>query len=157
MAIVKGDRIGQSQCLNRVSIEAQDFSVSFFERIPDRRGRFLYDSRVISRTLYGSTRGSRRVRRLMEELREVGIFNGVVGEIAIVHDYRWWVHLERRAIRAEVKAAVIVRDGGRCRRCPSTERIEFDHVIPFCDGGPDTVENLQLLCRICNAKKGRGR
>jgi hypothetical protein len=36
---------------------------------------------------------------------------------------------------------------GRCH-------IEYDHIIPRSKGGPNTVENIQILCRMCNLKKG---
>jgi hypothetical protein len=59
-----------------------------------------------------------------------------------------------RAIPQAVKVAVSARDGGRCRRCGSTEDIHFDHVIPYSRGGANTVANIQLLCGRCNRTKG---
>lgn len=53
-----------------------------------------------------------------------------------------------------VKAAVFQRDGGRCRQCGYVgPYIEYDHIMPRSKGGPNTVENIQLLCRQCNLKK----
>lgn len=43
--------------------------------------------------------------------------------------------------------------GERCLRCGSTERIEIDHVVPVALGGVNKIENLQPLCRTCNASK----
>jgi 5-methylcytosine-specific restriction endonuclease McrA len=64
----------------------------------------------------------------------------------------------RQAIPAEVKRAVWERDGGRCtyasadgRRCGSRWRLELDHIRPAAMGGPSTVENLRLRCRVHNA------
>lgn len=59
-----------------------------------------------------------------------------------------------REIPQDVKAAVWQRDGGRCKQCGAQEYLEFDHIIPFSRGGASTVNNLQLLCRRCNQKKG---
>lgn len=59
------------------------------------------------------------------------------------------------AIPEHVKAAVFKRDGGKCVLCEySGDYIEYDHKVPRSKGGPNTVENIQLLCRKCNLKKG---
>ena len=60
----------------------------------------------------------------------------------------------REAIPDDVKVFVWNRDGGRCVRCGSNQRLEFDHVIPVALGGANTARNLQLLCEICNRSKG---
>jgi hypothetical protein len=62
----------------------------------------------------------------------------------------------RTAIADEVKVFVWNRDGGRCVRCGSNQRLEFDHVIPVVLGGANTARNLQLLCETCNRSKGAG-
>jgi 5-methylcytosine-specific restriction endonuclease McrA len=30
---------------------------------------------------------------------------------------------------------------------------EADHIVPFVDGGSDTLDNLRTLCRPCHAKQ----
>lgn len=60
----------------------------------------------------------------------------------------------REPIADEVKTFVWKRDGGRCVRCGSQQRLEFDHVIPLALGGGNTARNLQLLCETCNREKG---
>jgi 5-methylcytosine-specific restriction endonuclease McrA len=62
-----------------------------------------------------------------------------------------------RTIPAHVRRAVYERDAGRCawvgqdgHRCGSTQRLEFDHVVPLARGGSSTAGNLRLLCRIHN-------
>lgn len=63
----------------------------------------------------------------------------------------------RPAIPLSVKRAVYVRDGGRCthvskdgERCDCRSFLEFDHITPWADGGPSTLENLRLRCRTHN-------
>lgn len=59
------------------------------------------------------------------------------------------------ALPEHVKATVFQRDGGRCMQCGyEGPYIEYDHKVPRSKGGPNTVENIQLLCRMCNLKKG---
>ncbi|MCC7107614.1 MAG: HNH endonuclease [Chloroflexi bacterium] len=60
--------------------------------------------------------------------------------------------------------AVLRRDEWRCRACgcetpqalrgtcdPSAP--EVDHIVPVAKGGAHTMDNLQCLCRTCNALK----
>ena len=56
----------------------------------------------------------------------------------------------RRPIPQDVQILVWNRDGGKCVKCGSTERLEFDHIIPISRGGSTTTRNLQLLCEKCN-------
>ena len=58
-----------------------------------------------------------------------------------------------RRISDETRAMVIVRDGGRCRRCRRATDLEIDHVVPFSKGGSSEENNLQTLCRRCNRRK----
>lgn len=60
----------------------------------------------------------------------------------------------REHIPREVRRAVFERDRGRCVVCGSGFDLQYDHVIPHTRGGASTVENLQILCAPCNARKG---
>lgn len=71
----------------------------------------------------------------------------------------------RQAIPQDIKVAVAARDQGRCQctaypchgypgLCGSTLEPQFDHVIPWSDGGADTVANLIVKCGPCNRRKG---
>ncbi|SRR5260221_7857932 len=54
-----------------------------------------------------------------------------------------------------IKAEVYKRDQGICRNCKYPDPyIEYDHITPKSKGGPTTLENIQLLCRGCNRRKG---
>jgi hypothetical protein len=62
---------------------------------------------------------------------------------------------QRTSIPLHIQRAVIARDGDKCRRCGVvTEFLHFDHLIPFDVGGPNTEDNIQLLCPKCNTSKG---
>lgn len=60
----------------------------------------------------------------------------------------------REAIPDDVKMYVWNRDSGKCVKCRSQEKLEFDHIIPLSKGGSDTARNIQLLCENCNRSKG---
>jgi len=44
--------------------------------------------------------------------------------------------------------------GGKCAYCGATENLEIDHIRPISMGGTNTIDNVQPLCRSCNASKG---
>ena len=58
-----------------------------------------------------------------------------------------------------LRARVFVRDLGLCvecgRPCVKSKQAHVDHVVPKASGGKDTMDNLQLLCDSCHAKKTR--
>jgi 5-methylcytosine-specific restriction endonuclease McrA len=41
----------------------------------------------------------------------------------------------------------------RCARCKRRRKLEADHVIPIHKGGTSSIDNIQPLCRSCNAIK----
>lgn len=53
----------------------------------------------------------------------------------------------------KIRAAVLRRDGHRCRYCgaPATH---VDHVDPRKRGGDDDPANLRAACAQCNLSKG---
>jgi len=61
---------------------------------------------------------------------------------------------KRPPIPGYVQEAVFDRDGGSCVLCGSRQHLHFDHIVPYSKGGGDSVENLRLLCRDCNLRKG---
>ena len=75
--------------------------------------------------------------------------------------YRKLVHLKTEArpadrtyIPAHIRKLVFIRDKYRCVKCGSREKLEIHHIIPHAKGGSSRLENLQLLCRDCNRRKG---
>ena len=63
------------------------------------------------------------------------------------------IHKSREPIPEEVRFAVWRRDGGKCVKCGTNEKLEFDHIIPISKGGSNTERNIQLLCEKCNREK----
>lgn len=44
--------------------------------------------------------------------------------------------------------------GRKCARCGSQDHLEKDHIRPIALGGTNMIDNIQPLCRSCNASKG---
>lgn len=62
----------------------------------------------------------------------------------------------RKRVRFSERKRFLVfrRDGYTCRMCKRKGgELHVDHVIPFCRGGSDKIDNLQTLCRDCNVGK----
>lgn len=52
-----------------------------------------------------------------------------------------------------IKKKVYERDGGKCTKCKSAYKLEYDHIKPFAIGGESSVKNLRLLCFSCNQRR----
>lgn len=61
---------------------------------------------------------------------------------------------DRAWISPGLRQAVFARDGWRCLHCGTDQNLTLDHIHPWSLGGPDTLANLQTLCRSCNSTKG---
>lgn len=59
----------------------------------------------------------------------------------------------RKALSLRKRFFVMKRDGFACARCRASGlgiKLEVHHIIPFAQGGSDTLDNLQTLCFECN-------
>ena len=53
-----------------------------------------------------------------------------------------------------MRGIVFERDGHQCLKCGRTDDLTVDHIVPRVYGGTNAANNLQTLCRGCNAEKG---
>ena len=63
----------------------------------------------------------------------------------------------KRGLPKKLKIIVHQRDNYACVMCKRTDDLSVDHIIPEIEGGSDEIDNLQILCRSCNSKKGKRR
>lgn len=65
--------------------------------------------------------------------------------------------IKRKPIKPSVRFQILKRDNYRCQMCGVTAKdgatLEIDHIIPVSKGGTNDADNLQVLCRDCNAGK----
>ena len=61
---------------------------------------------------------------------------------------------KRKHIPKAVRDAVMERDNYKCVYCASTNNPELDHNEAHTNNGSDEIDNLQVLCRSCNRRKG---
>lgn len=83
------------------------------------------------------------------------ISHGLLDAARFYEAEQFYRKLARRpAIPSDVKAAVAIRDGDRCRYCGETSGpFHFDHVKPWSKGGEHISSNLVVSCRTCNLRK----
>ena len=68
-------------------------------------------------------------------------------------------HKTKREPSDRLKVQVLMRDGNRCRICGvkcngGIHKLHFDHIKPWSKGGETTLDNIQVLCSVCNAALG---
>ena len=54
---------------------------------------------------------------------------------------------------AATRKAALARAGNRCEQCLATGRLDVDHIVAVADGGAETIDNAQVLCRTCHVAK----
>jgi len=55
----------------------------------------------------------------------------------------------------EQRERIFSRDGRVCQICGTDEgEMHIDHIIPRKAGGDHSMDNLRVLCKACNLRKG---
>lgn len=67
------------------------------------------------------------------------------------------VKVRRAFISEKMREEILKKYDYQCVKCHSKSKLEIDHIIPFSIGGKTDIENLQVLCKSCNLKKGNGK
>lgn len=148
------DRYAERQRINRDSYRRAAFNPPAVKRCSDCREQLPWQSFNRNRS---SKDGLCGICRSCTRLRE--------------QDY-YARHPEVRKRASRLRRARIVGNGGShtdqewqevlaaagraclaCRRTEAEVKIERDHVVPLAKGGTDDIDNIQPLCRSCNANK----
>ena len=64
----------------------------------------------------------------------------------------------RRTIRSKAGRYLVLKHFGfKCAMCgcDKLDELELDHIIPYAITGDTNIHDLQVLCKICNKKKGK--
>lgn len=101
----------------------------------------------------------KRPDRQAQRLVKVGLWQPIKGGWLMVpvkcgNGLLFTINFKRKPIIGELRQLVMERDGHACVLCGDTEDLTFDHVHPWSKGGLNTYENLRILCRSCNSRKG---
>ena len=81
------------------------------------------------------------------------------GNIEKVRNYKREHRARKRQNGGQITIAewqeYLDRYGYKCLCCGRDDvKLTHDHIVPLKLGGPNTIENSQLLCQSCNSKKG---
>lgn len=52
------------------------------------------------------------------------------------------------------RKTLLSQGDGCCAHCKGAKDLTVDHIVAVKNGGGNELENLQILCRPCNSKKG---
>lgn len=66
-------------------------------------------------------------------------------------------YLNLRNFSEQQKREIYEKQTGICPHCKEQfeiEKMEGDHITPWCEGGKTILENCQMLCKECNRRKG---
>ncbi len=67
-------------------------------------------------------------------------------------------YLNIRAFTESQKRAAYEKQKGKCPKCKKhfeIQEMHGDHIKPWIEGGKTSPENLQMLCKDCNRRKGQ--
>lgn len=112
----------------------------------------LYGRKVISQPLEGKYRHWQN-KRVSKEYW-VSCDDSVEVVLEIIRKSEPREKVTKKKISKKVRQAVMQRDGYQCQVCRDTDDLCLDHIIPESKGGTKDINNLQVLCRSCNSKKG---
>jgi hypothetical protein len=122
---------------------------------------------LMNACLFRRLQGAIKFRNRIEDGAEFSELCAVA--IGIIREYETYclqrseidkhVKVQRRVLELKHKeffVALEERDGSVCRAkgCGSLDKLVIDHFRPLSLGGFSVLENLQLLCGVCNGVKG---
>lgn len=100
-----------------------------------------------------------RILEIMAELKSMP--KAPAGDIGAA--FKWKLYIELRKIRMKIaksKGDHTPKQFGEafpvmiCGICGSDDRPSKDHITPISKGGSNGLNNIQILCVKCNARKG---
>ena len=114
----------------------------------EERRRAKEQRRAEKRQLVEERRRAKEQKRRQEQEEEIRTF------LELMRGEEKGLKKRSRSIPQPVKMAVVTRDGGKCRRCRTTQDLQYDYIVPYSSGGSSTdVNNIQLLCGKCSRLK----
>ena len=81
-----------------------------------------------------------------------------IQEFIMKRDIGIWDYklMDNRNLSSKLRERLLIEAKGRCALCGRTkddDQLEVDHIKPASKGGKTIYENLQILCKKCNATK----
>ncbi|GAB7057357.1 hypothetical protein JCM16163A_41060 [Paenibacillus sp. YK5] len=80
-------------------------------------------------------------------------------QVKIEHGYSNTIKVKKtkkKTISSELRQQILERDGKKCSKCSSKQKLHVHHIVHREDGGSNEPDNLITLCDICHAEEHRG-
>lgn len=78
-------------------------------------------------------------------------------ELMTIYNSNLSKQYERNKLNSKMRLMVKQRDNYTCRYCGKVMLdgvgLQIDHILPIAKGGKTELDNLQVLCSVCNRKK----
>jgi hypothetical protein len=117
---------------------------------------FHYQSRVTAEELGDMIEALQSILRPMANYCSNGVDKKTDG-LSLLRKWLALAKPKRKPIKPSLRFEILKRDGYRCQMCGVTAKdgatLEIDHIKPVSKGGGNNADNLQVLCRDCNAGK----
>lgn len=106
---------------------------------------------LVQNEMYSQLRPPKEIKNIIYETRKF--------EELTLYQYSKYLPNEAKELKTKIYNRSLDKEGNfTCQICGKKSKnklsFEVDHIIPFNEGGLTKEDNLQILCRKCNAKKG---
>jgi rubredoxin len=117
---------------------------------------FHYQGRITSEELGDMIEALQAILHPMANYCSNGVDKKANG-LSLLRKWLALVKPKRQPIKPSLRFEILKRDNYRCQMCGVTAKdgaaLEIDHITPVAKGGGNNANNLQVLCRDCNAGK----
>lgn len=115
---------------------------------PEKRAKILQKAKEYTNNNKEKVKAikQRCVKLKPEQYAKMSLKNAHIRRTRIMGGYGSFTEEEWEAIKKKFNC--------RCLCCGKEKKLERDHVIPISKHGTNTIDNIQPLCKSCNASKG---
>ena len=157
--LLRNDGVASRKEIAAALLAYDDSQVEYYEQIVNNMvGKVLRSHQVIDREsqqyeLLGAGNFTDEQRATLDALCQEKLDEFLQKRGEKVYQHR---SNRREPISGSMRYRLLVKAKHRCQLCGVSgeqRALDIDHIVPKSKGGPDTEENFQVLCSLCNQNK----